>query len=245
MTDWEKMRARVEEAGGRYYYTDLQTGIDNRTKQFLIDRCEPYVRPGHAIELGYMDGVWTEMLLRKGCTVDIVEGAQSHATSARERFGGESRVRIFHSLFQEFKPDRPCDSMLMTGVIKHIPDPLEFLKVARTWLKPDGVAIAATPNNRSFHRRMGTYMGLEPAPGDLNSRDREVMNYATYDRYTWRKLLMAAGFRVDVLRGCFLKPLSSEQMKDWSDEVLRGLLAMGDELEDYSWYLYAVCSPCI
>src|SRR6266581_1200575 len=46
---------------------------------------------------------------------------------------------------------------------------------AKSWLKPGGVVIAATPNSRSFHRRLGTYMGLELRPDAANSRDVEVM----------------------------------------------------------------------
>ena len=34
---------------------------------------------------------------------------------------------------------------------------------------------------------------------------------------------------------------SSEQMEDWPDDLLRAFLEVGDELEDYCWFVYAVC----
>jgi hypothetical protein len=30
-------------------------------------------------------------------------------------------------------------------------------------------------------------------------------------------------------------------MADWSDVMLRAFLDVGNELEDYCWFLYAVC----
>jgi hypothetical protein len=85
-------------------------------------------------------------------------------------------------------------------------------------------------------------MGMEGRPTDSNARDREVGNRRTYDRYEFRELLKQAGLRVELLQGCFLKPVSSAQMADWSDDLLRALSAVGDELQDYGWFMYAVCT---
>ena len=44
------------------------------------------------------------------------------------------------------------------------------------------------------------------------------------------------------VRGCFFKQLSSAQMADWQEPLLTALYEMGNELEDYCWFLYAVCA---
>jgi hypothetical protein len=82
---------------------------------------------------------------------------------------------------------------------------------------------------------------MQAHPAAANSRDKEVGNLRSYDRYELRQELQSAGLRILELRGCFLKPVSSAQMTDWSDELLGAFLEIGDELEDYAWFLYAIC----
>lgn len=239
----DDLRAEVERAAGHYYHTPLQVSIDNRTRRFVMSAALPYVRGPRVLELGYIDGLWTDHLVDRKLEVDVVEGAQRHAKHARERYAGMPEVRIFHTLFQEFVPNRRYDSVLAGDMLRYLDDPEGFLRTARSWIAPDGVLIATLPNSRSLHRRIGALLGMEANPTAANDRDREVGNRRSYDRFEFRELLTRSGFRVDVLRGSFLKPLSSAQMADWSDDLLRALADMGEELQDYCWFMYAICSP--
>jgi 2-polyprenyl-3-methyl-5-hydroxy-6-metoxy-1,4-benzoquinol methylase len=234
-------RAEVERAAGHYYHTPLQMTIDNRTRRFLIERCLPYFRGPKVLELGYVDGLWTDELLRLGLRVDVVEGALRHVRHAREKYAAGESVRVFHSLFQEYVPDGSYDTILAGDMLRYLPDPAAFLRGTRAWLNDGGVLIATLPNSRSLHRRIGTLLGMEDHPASSNTRDREVGNLRTYDRYEFRALLRAGGYDVEVLRGCFLKPLSSEQIADWDDALLRAFADVGEELQDYCWFMYAVC----
>jgi trans-aconitate methyltransferase len=234
------LRAEVERAARHYYGSAQQRGIDNRTKQLVVERCLPHLRGPDALELGYVDGLWTERLVERIERLDIVEGAARHVEHARARFGVRPGVRVFHRLFQEFEPDRQYDSIVAGDVIRYLPEPAAFLRRLGGWLRPAGRLIVTVPNSRSFHLRLGALMDLQPTPASANARDREVGNRRAYDRYELRRLLIDAGFEVEALQGCFLKPLSSAQMESWSDELLRGLLQLGDELEDYCWFLVAV-----
>jgi len=124
-------------------------------------------------------------------------------------------------------------------------DDVGFLRVARAWLKPDGVVIACTQNSHSFHRRLGAYMGLELAPDAHNKRDKEVFNIHQYDRFKWRALFLEAGYEVEKIQGVFLKILSTEQMmylaeKYDTTQIMNGLRQLGEELQDYAWYLFLV-----
>jgi len=238
----DALRAEVERAAKHYYQSPQQRGIDNRTKRFVIERCEPYLKGPRVLELGYVDGEWTDVLLARGFQVDIVEGAAAHVEHARARFGSGHAVRIFHALFQEFEPDCVYDCIVAGDMLRYLPEPAAFLRRASMWLKDDGVLIATLPNSRSLHRRIGSLMGLEPSPWGPNERDREVGNRRGYDRYELRALLQQSGLAVRGLHGCFLKPLSSAQMEGWDDALLRAFLDVGDEIEDYCWFLYAVCA---
>lgn len=236
----EQLREEVERAASHYYHTPLQLGIDRRTKAFVIERCRGHVRGPRVLELGYVDGQWTDDLVAAGYQVDVVEGAARHVKHARERFSDSSTVRVFHSLFQSFTPDRSYDTVIAGDMLRYLDEPEEFLSRCRDWLNPNGRLIVTLPNSRSLHRRVGAFMQMEPTPTVANQRDLEVGNRRSYDRYELRALLMRAGLEVSEVRGCFLKPLSSAQMAEWDDTMLRAFLSVGEELEDYCWFLYAV-----
>ena len=174
--------------------------------------------------------------------LDIVEGASGHVQHARTRYQGRPEVRVFHSLFQEFVPDRTYDTVIAGDMLRYVEDDVAFLRTVRGWLVPGGRLIVTVPNRRSLHRRIGAALGLETSLDEATARDREVGNRRSYDRYELRAAVRAAGFGVDDVRGCLLKPLSSSQMQDWSDDLLRAFVEIGNELEDYCWFLYALGS---
>ena len=236
----DDLRREVERASGHYYHTPQQQGIDNRTKSFVIEKCRPHIVGPVVLELGYVDGSWTDDLRRMDLEVDVVEGAARHVEHAREKYDGDSGVRIFHSLFQEYEPSRGYDTIIAGDMLRYLESPVDFLSRCTNWLNPGGRLVVTVPNSRSLHRRVGAFMNLEANPTEANKRDLEVGNRRSYDRYELRSQLMQAGLDVLEVRGCFLKPLSSSQMADWDDCTLRAFNALGEELEDYCWFLYAV-----
>ncbi|HEY8188903.1 MAG TPA: methyltransferase domain-containing protein [Pyrinomonadaceae bacterium] len=240
----EEQRQAVEMAGRKYYYTSAQE-FDDLNKKMVIEEIRRFIKPGRMLELGYINNIWTTALLQAGGSVDILEAASNHVDKAREDFRDDERVRVFHTLFEDYTPEKKYDTILMSGVIKHIPDDVGFLRKARAWLESDGVVIGCTQNSRSFHRRLGTYMGLELAPDAHNKRDKEVFNIHQYDRFKWRALFLQAGYDVDKVQGVFLKILSTEQMMYLGEkydamQIMEGLRKLGEELQDYAWYLFLV-----
>jgi 2-polyprenyl-3-methyl-5-hydroxy-6-metoxy-1,4-benzoquinol methylase len=235
------VREEVERASRNYYHTPQQAGIDNRIKQLIIGRCEPFIKGPKVLELGYIDGIWTDVILRHGCSVDIVEGASRHVEHARKRYAEDAAVRVYHHLFQEFTPEEQYDTVVAGDMLGCLPDAARFLQQAAGWMKPEGHLIATVPNSRSLHRRIGALMNIEATPTEINKLYREVGNHGSYDKYEFRHLLLSSGLRIKALHGCFLKPLTSAQIESWSDDLLRAFAEIGDELEDYCYYIYAVC----
>jgi SAM-dependent methyltransferase len=245
----DEQHQAVEDAGVGYYYSSHQA-FDDKLKKWVIEEALAHLRPGRVLDLGYINDIWTRALLAHGGVtgIDIVEAAASHVARAEEDLKGVERVRIFHSLFEEFEPDAPYDTILMSGVIKHVPDDAAFVRRARQWLSPGGVVLASTPNCRAFHRRLGTYMGLELSPCLHNERDRSVFNVHIYDRYSWQALFRANGYRVVHLKGIGMKPFGTSEMLHLAerydiDRILEGLRRMAEELPDYAWYLLLVAEP--
>lgn len=237
----DSIRKEVERASNYYYHTPQQQGIDNRMKRLVVERCEPFIIGPRVLELGYIDGIWTDVVLKKQYHIDVIEGATKNIEHARKKYSNHPGVAIYHQLFQEFKPMTKYNTILAADIIRYIPHAGGFLKTIQEWLEEDGHLIVTVPNSRSLHRRIGALMNIEPTPISQNSRDLEVGNLRSYDRYELRSLLLEARYKVITLRGCFLKPLSSQQMDNWNDELLKAFLDIGDELEDYCWFIYCVC----
>lgn len=236
-------REEVERAAQFYYGSALQRGIDARTKQLVIERCAAFISGPAVLDLGFVDGSWTDAALARDASVDIVEGAAVHAVLAERRYKGQPAVRVFHALFQEFSPDRRYDTVIAGDMLRYVPDDGVFLRRVRDWIAPGGHLIVTVPNRRSLHRRIGALMGLEASPDEPNARDREMGNRRSYDQHLLEHLLRQSGFAFERVHGCFLKPLSSMQMQDWSDDLLRAFLLAGDQLQDYCWFLYAIARP--
>ena len=236
-TDQEQLDASSD----KYYYSQKMT-IDNRLRKYLIERCLPYSMGPKVLELGFMDGQWTEKFLSRNYTVDIVEGARKQYEHAAELYRGNPSVRVFHSLFEDYAPDAKYNTILAGGMIKHLPEPVKFLSTMKNWLHDEGILLATTPNGSSLHRRVGSYMNLLPTPESLTPADQDVANLRVYNRFTFRHELQQGGWNVLHLKGAALKPVSTEMMAEWSDDLLNALDQVAEEIQDYAWYIYAICS---
>ena len=232
----------LDRASAHYYFTTQQTGIDNRCREFMIARCLRHVRAGPVLELGFMDGQWTEHFVRLGCSVTVVEGARRNIEFGMKRYRNDARVEFVHGLFEDYTPNRTFQTVHVGGVLKHLADPVELLGRIRSWMTEDSVLIATTPNARSLHRRIGVHMGLLEDLDALSETDVQVGNLRHYDLASFRALLEGAGYAVRELRSAMLKPVSSRQMEDWDDRLLAALDRVADEIPDYGWYIYAICA---
>jgi hypothetical protein len=102
--------SEVNSAASHYYFTSQQTGIDNRCRERMIRRCLPYVKDkGVILELGFMDGQWTDYFLEKDCRVVAVEGALKNVEFGLQKYGNEPRVSLVHSLFEDYTPGEKFD----------------------------------------------------------------------------------------------------------------------------------------
>lgn len=232
---------QIDKAAINYYFSKLQTGIDNRCRERMIQRCLPHITRGSSIlELGFMDGQWTDHFLDIGCRVTAVEGATRNVDYGRAKYREEPRVTLVHSTFQDYEPSQRFDVVHMGGMLKHMEDPVALLQRSLAWLNPGGLLIATTPNARSLHRRVGVYMGMLSDLSSLSETDRKIDNLRHYDLDSFRKLLVDGGFSIVDIATAILKPVSSDRMSDWPDDLLDALDRIATDIPDYGWYIYAI-----
>ena len=84
-------------------------------------------------------------------------------------------------------------------------------------------------------------MGMLKSLEELSEIDLSVGHRRLYTVDSLEEEIVSAGLSYKEIQGIFLKPLSSGQMMDWSDELLDAFDKMGNELVEYSSYLFADC----
>ncbi|MBI3082931.1 MAG: class I SAM-dependent methyltransferase [Candidatus Omnitrophica bacterium] len=120
----------------------------------------PYVGRGRFLDLGCGTGGDLAYQRRCGLTVAGVERSQSAARAARERYGLDVRGG---TLEEARFPDRAFDTIHMSHVFEHLPNPAATLDEMHRVLDPNGVVILKVPNIASMSaKRFGAYwLGLE------------------------------------------------------------------------------------
>ncbi|MDO7204865.1 methyltransferase domain-containing protein [Paraclostridium bifermentans] len=60
-------------------------------------------------------------------------------------------------------------------------NPIELLKKVKTWLKPNGLILAAVPNSNSIHRQAAVLMGLLKEQNELGETDKLIGHRRVYN----------------------------------------------------------------
>ena len=208
---------------------------------FIMDAFLSHCSGPEILELGCGNGNWTRKLAAQGNRVTVVEGSAILAEELKREFGAS--IAVVHSLFENFRPAGKFDSVIASCVLEHVEDASSFLSLVRNWLKPGGHLHLVVPNALSLHRRVGLKMGLLSHALELSPQEIEVGHRRAYTYESFREELEATCFKIDFIKGIFLKPLSSGQMLGWPDALLEGYNQLSDDLPEYTAFLYAKCSP--
>lgn len=87
------------------------------------------------------------------------------------------------------------------------------------------------PNAESIHRKLAVKMGLQKSIYDLSARDVEVGHVRVYDIDSLRDhVLQAGGYKIINESGMFLKTVHLGLMKEYSDDLLKALFNISEEI---------------
>jgi SAM-dependent methyltransferase len=139
-----ELAGKITDWPNQYHFSPAR---HNLLRHLKIDRS------ASVLELGAGCGAITRQLAESAGQVWAVEGSRTRAACAAARTRDLDNVRVFASDFQLLKTDRKFDVVTLIGVLEYAPvffdsaNPfLDCLKLARSFLKADGVLLLAIEN---------------------------------------------------------------------------------------------------
>lgn len=205
-------------------YTE-ESGFENKLLKYKLLEVRSYLKGDRILDVGCGLGILTNALAPYAKEVVGIDGSAEKITLANQNH--PDNVSYLLALFEEYKPDRKFDTVIMTNVLEHMPDPVLFLHTVSNWLTPQGRVICTVPNALGLHKQLGYAMGLIDNYYQLTDADKGKGHYKNYSTDSLKKDVIKAGYRVLQTHGFFLKPLSSKQMESFNDDILDGLYELG------------------
>jgi SAM-dependent methyltransferase len=213
-------------------------GVNSTTVAYSMRIFSRYWRPGSCLELGPAEGLATASLVNHFDDFTCVEGAEAFAVALRTRHPG---IRVECKIFEEYEPGRTFDNIVLGHVLEHVERPVEILSRVKSWLSPSGRVFALVPNARSLHRQMGVVMGLLDSEHSLNAVDLHHGHRRVYDPESLRRDFHAAGFRIEVSGGYWIKTVANSQMEaNWSPEMIEAAMVVGERYPDIAAEIYVI-----
>jgi 2-polyprenyl-3-methyl-5-hydroxy-6-metoxy-1,4-benzoquinol methylase len=191
------------------------------------------VSNSHVLDLGYGDGVSLKNLLSDkkslNLKITLLEGAAALVGEA-QRVVQNDDTEIVLTFFEDFRRESTFDFIIASHVLEHVNEPDLLLDLLYENAKTGATLIGIVPNKDSIHRRLAVHMGLQKNSDDLSSRDRIVGHQRVYGTDTLTSLFENSKWKLESLKGFFLKPLSNMQMLDFSDSLLEAFFKVAEDL---------------
>jgi 2-polyprenyl-3-methyl-5-hydroxy-6-metoxy-1,4-benzoquinol methylase len=215
-------------------------GVNARTIEYSFRIFTRHMRGDSILELGPAEGIMTTLLAPLAKKLTLVEGAAIFCEDLRRRF---PQANVVRSLFEDFRTEERFDNIVLGHVLEHVADPVEILRLARSWLKPEGRILAAVPNARSTHRQAAVLMGLLPFEEAMNEADQHHGHRRVFSPETFRQAFILSGLQVEVFGGYWLKPVSNGQVEEsWTPMMVDAFMQLGERYPDIAGEIYVVAS---
>jgi 2-polyprenyl-3-methyl-5-hydroxy-6-metoxy-1,4-benzoquinol methylase len=205
--------------------------IDALCASLDVKKVFPYIIGRTVLEMGAGSGYYTEECIRIFGHSYIVDASSLLLIEAKRKYGDS--ITCFESFFENFIPPASIkfDTILATHIFEHVENPVLVLKQIKKWLNPDGRIIITVPNAESIHRQIAVKTMYQKSIYDLSERDKEVGHFRVYDINLLRDHVIQAGdYQIIEESGMFLKTVHLGLMKSYSDDLLKALFDISDEI---------------
>lgn len=217
---------------------NYKKGVMGYATSYCTDIFLRYMEGESVLELGPAEGVMTELLYPHFKDYTIVEGSEYFAQILKNNFPA---VKVNKCMFEEYKPRRKFDNIILGHVLEHVEYPVEILKLCKQWLTEDGVILSAVPNAHSLHRQAAVEMGILETEGQLNQTDLGVGHKRVYTIEELKRDFCDAGLTIDTLGGYWLKPLANKQIESaWTEEMIQAFMKLGERYPDIAGEIYII-----
>ncbi|MGC8739080.1 MAG: methyltransferase domain-containing protein [Candidatus Hydrogenedens sp.] len=235
----------IEHVGKTYTKGSMQ---DRVIRELIVRTIQPYLHQKMVgLQLGYAEGVDTEMLAPLLFELDVAEGNASFIWEGKKK--NLPNVRFISSLFEELtleKTGRQYDVIFAIYVLEHVLDISVLLNRVRRLLLPDGILYVVVPNSRALSRQLARHMRILEELDDFTPHDIQHGHRRMYDRVRLNRDLEHEGFKIIHQGGIFLKILADFQL----DQLYRsgilgpsqidGLYRLGLEYPDMCGSIFAI-----
>ena len=230
-------KSRLESIGNSLQYS---IGANGAMVDYSFKVAVRFMHGDSVLEMGPAEGVMTRLLAATGKQLTVVEASGAYCADLAQRY---PQAAVVHALFEEFEPAQQFDYIILGHVLEHVQDPVDILRRAATWLKPQGRMFAAVPNARSLHRQGAVLMGLLPQEDALNETDIRHGHRRVFNPESFRNAFLQAGLKVEMFGGYWIKPVSNKQIEDhWTPEMLDAFMQLGERYPDIAAEIYVLAA---
>jgi 2-polyprenyl-3-methyl-5-hydroxy-6-metoxy-1,4-benzoquinol methylase len=211
----------------------------------MVNLFKPYFQGNTVLEMGVADGEMTGHLVNHFADYTLIDGSKTHLDETMKKLAGMNmeRVNAVHALFEEYKPSKKYDAIIMAHILEHLEDPVGMLRKAKEWLSKNGRIFIAVPNAGSLHRQVGVKLGILEYPHSLSKQDKILGHFRVYYPDEVRRHVRQAGYRIEKFGGLMVKPLSNRQIaSQWSNELIDAFFALSEDFPELCSEIYIVAS---
>lgn len=215
-------------------------GVSRAMVEHSFDVFARHLHKGRVLELGPAEGVMTDLFVKLGSDLTVVEGAKKFCEDLAKRYPS---IQVHHALFEDFQVDKKFENIVLGHVLEHVDNPVAVLKHVKQFLKKGGVMLAAVPNAHSIHRQAAVEMGLLKKENSLNELDIHHGHKRVYSLAEIQRDFRQAGLKIKKTSGYWLKPVSNKQIDEtWTPEMIRVFMKLGEKYPEISAEIFIVAT---
>ena len=210
------------------YGSEFEIKLAIKSAQVLSN----FLNGDNVLELGSGFGYTTKEIIKHSKNLTIVD--------IENTFLENIEAKTICCDWFEFDSDEIYSDIVLFRGIDYVKEPQKLLTHLKKFMNKDTKLHILTPNNKSFHRLVGFYAGVDN-PFTLTQNDIEVGHLHSFNLESLTYLLQNSGFKIIHSEGVGFKPLSNSQMDKLDEHIQDGFVNMGNISIQNSAEVYLVC----
>jgi len=191
------------------------------------------------LEVGCGWGYASEQAFKEGWNISAIELSDNCVLSLKERTSSKNDIQKIG--FEEFMPkykNQLYDAILMSHVLEHSIEPMEWLRKANSMLTKNGILLVVVPQFKGFYRLLGLRDPMVCPPEHLNFFTKKSLKIAL--KLSGFKVLHQKGYSRFPFHNIWKRRIKSKTFARIIYEFLRPLLFIADYF-GCSMVQYVVC----